>query len=154
MYCQRVFFWVFLFIYISTGIVLAVIAHFIHNTTDGYKQYGSHISHLARYYMGGISLYIIITSFIHIIIGFACQKRLIFFRVAMIFLVFGIIIEIVTVALIFLMRTGIPAAQQKTTLIIISSLTGYLFVLQMYGIIASLSYHSELRHSYEIVSSK
>ncbi|CAF1224063.1 unnamed protein product [Adineta ricciae] len=154
MYCQRVFFWVFLVVYISTGILLATIAHWIHNTSAGYKQYGSHISHLARYYIGGISLYIIITSSIHIIIGFVCQKRLIFFRAAVIFLILGIIVEIVTVALVFLMRTGIPAPLQKTTLIVISSLTAYLFVLQMYGIIASLSYHSELRHSYEIVSSK
>ncbi|CAF1108453.1 unnamed protein product [Adineta ricciae] len=86
-------------------------------------------SHLGRYYITGVPLYIILTSFIHIIIDFACQKRLLFFRVAVIFLVLEIIIEIVTVALLFLMRTGIPAALQKTTLLVISSLTGYSFVL-------------------------
>ena len=134
--------------------VLALTTHFIHNTSNGYQQYGSHISHLTRYYFAGISLYIIITSFIHIIIGFICQKRLVLFRAAVIFLIFGIIIEIVTVALVFLMRAGIPKHLQKTTLTVITSLTAYLFVLQMYGIIASLSYHSELRHSYAIVSSK
>ncbi|CAF1354031.1 unnamed protein product [Adineta ricciae] len=107
----------------------AIITHFIHNTNDGYTQYESHISHLGRYYITGVPLYIILTSFIHIIIDFACQKRLLFFRVAVIFLVLEIIIEIVTVALLFLMRTGIPAALQKTTLLVISSLTGYSFVL-------------------------
>ncbi|UJR29233.1 hypothetical protein I4U23_010447 [Adineta vaga] len=154
MYCQRVFFWVFLVIYILTGIILAVVAHFINNTNEGYKQYGSRISDIGRYYIGGIAVYILITGTLHIMIGFLCTKRLLFFRIAFIFLVVGIMVEITAVSLIILMRAGFPVDIRKTTIIVISSLTGYLVILQMYGIIASLSYYSELRHSYEIVASK
>jgi hypothetical protein len=121
---------------------------------NGYNQYGSHVSRSGRYYIGAVSLYILLTCIIQIIALIFRKKILIFFRLAIILLILGIILQLTVVALIVFMRDGIDPNIRKTTLIVISSLTCYLTILQIYGVIASLSYLSEIRHSYAEVSSK
>ncbi len=154
MHCQRILFPIFLFIYILTGIILAISAFFIHTTKNGYNQYGSYVSRSGRYYIGAVSLYILLTCIIQIIALIFRKKILIFFRLGIILLILGIILQLTVVALIVFMSDGIDPNIRKTTLIVISSLTCYLIILQIYGVIASLSYLSEVRHSYAEVPSK
>jgi hypothetical protein len=133
---------------------LAIAAYLLHNTEYGYKEYGSNLSRPGRYYIGLVSLYILLTCIIQLL-AFTCFKKiLILFRLAVILLIVGIILELTAVAIIVFLRGGTDLNTRKTTLIVVSSLTGYLIILQIYGVIASLSYHAEIRHKYEEVSSK
>jgi hypothetical protein len=152
MHFQRLFFKVFLVLYVLTGITLAVIAYLLYNTSHGYDRYGSHLSILARYYISIVAFYILVVAVIHVIISFCCKRKWFCFRITTIHLVVGMLMEITTVAVIVLMQNGMSADVRRNTSIVLTSLTGYLCILQLYGIIACLSCYSELRHSYEIVS--
>ena len=152
MHIQRVFFKVFLVLFILTGITLAVVTYLLQNTSHGYERYGSHLSLLARYYMGIVAVYILITGIAHVITSLTCKKKWFCFRLTAVLLAAGMLMEITAVAVIVLMRSGMSLDLRKNTCIVLTSLTGYLCILQFYGIIASLSCHSELRHSYAIVS--
>jgi len=150
--CQRILFSIFLFIYILTGIILAIAAYLLHITKDGYNKYGSQLSHAGRYYIGAVSLYILLTCIIQIIALICRKKVLILFRLAVILLIMGIILELTAVAVVVFLRSGIDSDTRKKTLIVASTLTGYLIILQIYGVIASLSYLTEIRHNYHEVS--
>ncbi len=125
-----------------------------HNTQSGYNKYGSYVSRLGRYYMGLISLYILFTCIIQLIAITCCKRKLILFRLAIALLILGILFELTAVAIIVFLRSGIDPDTRKTTLIVVSSLTGYLIILQIYGVIVSLSYPAEIKHNYREVSLK
>jgi len=152
MHCQRILFSIFLFIYILTGIILAIAAYLLHITRDGYNKYGSYLSHAGRYYIGAVSLYILLTCTIQVIALICRKKVLILFRLAVILLIVGIILELSAVAAVVFIHSGIDPDTRKKTLIVASTLTGYLIILQIYVVIASLSYLTEIRHNYHEVS--
>ena len=154
MHCQRIFFPSFLVVYILTSICLAIGAFFIHIRKDSDNYYGSYVSRPGRYYIGAVSIYILLICIILIIALIYRKKTFIFFRLAIVLLVLGIIFQLLAVALIVFMRDGIDPNTRKTTLIVASSLTCYLVILQIYGAIATLSYLSEIRHRYSEVPSK
>jgi hypothetical protein len=154
MHCQRILLPIFLFIYIVTGIILAIAAFILHSTKYGYNQYGSYLSLPGRYYIGLASLYILFTCIIQLIAIICCKRKSILFRLAVGLLIFGIILELTAVAIIVFMRSGIDPDIRKKTLIVVSSLTCYLVILQIYGVVASLSYHAESPHNYREVSLK
>ena len=145
------FFRSFSFFYILTGLILAILAFLIHtNENDD----GLHINRLGQYYINAVSVYILFTSII-LLIGLFCRRKIIiFFRTAIVLLIIAIILQITIVALIVFMRGSTDANGRTLTLVIISSMTFYLIILQIYGVIASLSYLSEIRHSYVEVSIK
>jgi hypothetical protein len=149
MYCQRVIFWIFLFIYIVTGIILGIGAALLHTTKLGDNNFASHISVPGRYYIAGASIYVFITGVVHLIISACCKKNYVCFRLSIFLLTFGIIIELIATGVIAIISIGYDSDTRKNTLITIGSLTAYLFVLQVYGIIAGVSYHAEERHNYE-----
>lgn len=154
MHCQRILFPIFLIVYILTGAILAIIALLLYTTEDDYHQYGVHISRPGKYYLNAVSLYILVTCLI-VVIGLFYRKNLIlFFRIAIALLISAITLQITIVTLIVFMRGSTDADSRRMTLIVVSSLTCYLLILQIYGVIASLSYLSELRHTYAVVSTK
>lgn len=154
MHCERILFPLFLFLYILTGITLAITAYLLRLNEYGYNKYGYNFNRPARYYIGLTSLYILFTCFIQLITIICCKKRLILFRIAIVLLILGIIFELTAVALFVFIRSGLDPATRKKILIAVSSLTGYLIILQIYGVIASLSYHSEIRYNYREVQVK
>ena len=154
MYCQRVSFRIFLVIYILTGFILGIAALIIHNMKNGKTYLGSHISNVAQYYIGIVSLYILITGIIHLIIINCCKKLFLCLRLPVVLLIFGIIIELIVAIVIIIITLTTHSDAQKTTLIVMGSVAGYFIILQIYGIIASLSYHAKLQNNYEAMPSK
>lgn len=154
MHCQRILFPIFFIVYILTGVILAIVALFLYTTKDDHHQYGVHMSRPAKYYINAVSVYILVTCIIMLIALFFRKKTILFFRIAIGLLISAIILQITTVALIVFMRGSTDVDSRRMALIVISSLTCYLVILQIYGVIASLSYLSELRHKYAVVSTK
>ena len=154
MHCQRILFPIFFTVYVLTGAILAIVALLVYNTKDDHHQYGVHISRPAQYYINAVSVYILVTCIIVLIGLFYRKKRILFFRIAIALLISAIILQVTIVALIVFMRGSTDPNSRRMTLIVISSLTCYLVILQIYGVIASLSYLSELRHNYAVVSTK
>jgi hypothetical protein len=149
--CQRICYGAFLFIYIITGIGLAGGAVVLNHAAKNSEDYASQLSRAGRWYVGIISLYIMFSCIIHVL-GICCKRLLMISRLAVVLLIFGILIELIGLALSVFLSNG--SENRKSNLIVFGSVTGYLILLQIYGVIASLSYIAEVRHNYEELPSK
>jgi hypothetical protein len=135
--------------YRITGLGLVVAAIILHSTDHSRNQNVPQLSLPGQFYIAAVSSYILITCVIYLIARTICAKKLIVFRLAIVLLGLGILLEITAVAAIVFVNSGIRPSIKKTTSIVVGSLTGYLSILQIYGIITSLSYLAQLRFDYE-----
>jgi hypothetical protein len=154
MACRSLCFGFFLFLYIATGVLLAVGAYLINSTDRGYERYGSRLSRTGRYYLGIASLYILFSCVLQLIAISCCRRLLIVFRLTVVLLIVGILLELIGLTLSIFAGTGDKPGMKKQNAIVFGSITGYLILLQIFGIVTSLTYQSTMPKNYEELPSK
>ncbi len=149
---KTVYFTVFLFFYILTGILLGVGAYVANDRSNGYENFGFRLSRAGRYYIGTASLYILCSCIIQLIAISFYRQILIIFRLTVILLILGIILEFIGFIISIFTGPDDKPGLRKATIIIFGSVTGFLIILQIFGIFATINYQNKLRKDYEQLS--
>lgn len=144
MHCKRKLYRIFLLIYFLTGFILAVFTYNVYIRKRGSTKFRCYMTRFGRFYIGFISLYILLTCMILVSAAICCKQTLIRFRLAPILLMFGILSEFIGLFIIMIIRTTNDFDAKQSTIITLNLLTCYLIVIQIYGVISSLNYHAEI----------
>lgn len=145
MSCQRRFFEAFLVIYIFSCILLVIAL------VNFQVAHGSPISREGLTYIYAATGWMFLTILFYLI---AYIRLFSIFPIPVVLLAVGIVGEALTVTLIGVLREEMEIKTRQSTLLVLGIVTGYLVLLQIFGVLISIVYYCRTERDFHVVPSK